>query len=138
MPDDSCMQASSKDISRAIAAIDGTHRSLLLFQGSANVQGLYDHLLAGVMEEAAASLDVPVLLAPVPFPGATLQQLPAQVRLCLHVSALGFWAEAEGGASLGKRLQGVVQEFFRLRASAFAEYCIKAAQQPEGACDAYR
>ena len=75
------MQASSKDVHRAIAEIDGTPRSLVLFQGAADVQGLYDHLLAGVMEEGPASLDVPVLLAPVLFPGATLQQLHTEVRL---------------------------------------------------------
>lgn len=63
----------------AVAGIDGTARSLLLFQGAASVQGLFDHLLGDVMGEQAAALDVPTLLAPVPFPGASLQHLLPQV-----------------------------------------------------------
>ncbi|KAK9797426.1 hypothetical protein WJX73_000930 [Symbiochloris irregularis] len=76
--------AASKDAMKAVAAIDGTARSLLLFQGAGNVQGLFDYLLAGVMEESATTVDVPSLLAPVPFPGACLHQLHAQA---LPVSA---------------------------------------------------
>lgn len=74
-----CLQAASKDAMRAVAAIDGTPKSLLLFQGAGNVQGLFDYLLASVMEEPSTHVDVPMLIAPVPFPGSSLHQLHAQV-----------------------------------------------------------
>ena len=74
-----CLQAASKDALRAVAAIDGKPRSLLLFQGAGDVQGLFDYLLADVVEGSSAHVDVPLLMAPVPFPSAGLHQLQTQV-----------------------------------------------------------
>jgi hypothetical protein len=52
---------------------------MLLFEGKANVTGFFDYLYNTVVEPAAASVDVPLLLAPVPFLNASLQQLNMQV-----------------------------------------------------------
>lgn len=74
--DYACMQAGKDD---SAISVDGTSASLLLFQGSAAVQGLFDYLLTDSIGEGAASMDVPCLLAPMPFPGACLHQLHPQV-----------------------------------------------------------
>lgn len=76
-----CLQAQKKAPSTA-AGVDSKAGSLLEFEGGAHVHGLFEWLLA---EGAACSgaggepADVPLLLAPVPFLGATIHLLQPQV-----------------------------------------------------------
>lgn len=65
------------------ASIDGKPASLLFFEGATRVHGLFEHLL---FEASSSSehTDVPLLMAPVPFLGASLQQLQAQVRVLMQ------------------------------------------------------
>eukprot|EP00891_Asterochloris_glomerata_P009948 jgi/Astpho2/9948/Aster-x1619 len=60
--------------STALAGVDNTAKSLLLFDGAAEVQGLFDFLLNEATRICGSDCDVPQLLAPVAFPGACLKQ----------------------------------------------------------------
>ncbi len=62
--------------------MDGRPASLLAFEGRSQVHGLFEWLLAEAARGDGA--DVPSLLAPVPFLGASIQQL--QPRVGAHVS----------------------------------------------------
>lgn len=61
---------------------DGTPASALFFEGGASVHGLFDFLMCetALKDAADAASDVPVLLAPTPFAGASLTRLQAKVR----------------------------------------------------------
>lgn len=60
--------------------IDGTPRSLLYFEGLPQVQGFFEFLYNNMLEIFTSASDVPLLIAPVPFVNANLQQLDLKVR----------------------------------------------------------
>ena len=72
--------------------MDGKAASLLYFDGRPQAHGLFEYLL----HEAAGpsqAVDVPLLLAPVPYIGACLHQLTPHVSTAprlLHVVVLSF------------------------------------------------
>lgn len=62
-------------------SLDNKSASLLCFEGPASVHGFYNWLLDSVLSTAAETTDVPLLLAPAAFLGASLQELHPQVTL---------------------------------------------------------
>lgn len=60
------------------AGIDGKPASLVFFDGATRVHGLFEHLLFEAVTSSEQT-DVPLLMSPVPFLGASLQQLHPQV-----------------------------------------------------------
>lgn len=62
------------------AGIDNKPESLLFFEGASRVHGLFEYLLCEHSSSTELA-DVPLLLAPVPFLGATLHQLQPQVGM---------------------------------------------------------
>lgn len=77
---DFCLQVQA---STALAGVDNTAKSLLLFDGAAEVQGLFDFLLNEATRICGSDCDVPQLLAPVAFPGACLKQHSVRVGTVL-------------------------------------------------------
>ena len=75
-----CLQVQA---STALAGVDNTAKSLLLFDSTAEVQGLFDFLLNEATRICGSDCDVPKLLAPVAFPGACLKQHSVRVRAML-------------------------------------------------------
>jgi hypothetical protein len=86
------------------AKYDGTARSQLCFEGEAAVHGLFDVLYteSGFSAWGEAGTDLPVLLAPVPFDGSSLQQPTVQL---VHGSVVGAGGEAGGDAGGGHKLE---------------------------------
>ena len=66
------------------AGIDGKPASLVFFEGATRVHGLFEHLLFEAVTSPEQT-DIPLLVSPVPFLGASLQQLHAQVWEILTV-----------------------------------------------------
>jgi hypothetical protein len=60
--------------------IDNKPESLLFFDGTSRVHGLFEYLLFDTIS-STEQVDVPLLIAPVPFLGASLHQLQPQVWL---------------------------------------------------------
>lgn len=58
---------------------DNTRESLLYFEGPLEVQGLFEYLFNERRKVCGEDCDVPLLMAPVAFPGACLQQLHPKV-----------------------------------------------------------
>ena len=88
---DHCLQVQA---STALAGIDNTAKSLLLFDGAAEVQGLFDFLLNETTRICGSDCDVPQLLAPVAFPGACLKQHSIRVRALLLWDDCTSWPRA--------------------------------------------
>lgn len=62
---------------------DNTRESLLYFEGPVEVQGLFEYLFNESRRFCGEECDVPLLMAPVAFPGACLKQLHPKVSFCL-------------------------------------------------------
>ncbi|CAL8467510.1 g7048 [Coccomyxa elongata] len=60
------------------AGIDGKPASLVFFEGATRVHGLFEHLLFEAVTSSEQT-DVPLLMSPVPFLGASLHQLHPQL-----------------------------------------------------------
>ena len=76
--------------------LDGKPCSLLYFQGLQQVSGLFEWLfdaVAAPVNMRAEGLDVPLLLAPVPFVGAAIKALQSQARFNATYSRLLRWCE---------------------------------------------
>ena len=58
---------------------DNTRESLLYFEGPLEVQGLFEYLFNERRKLCGEDCDVPLLMAPVPFPAACLKQLHLKV-----------------------------------------------------------
>ncbi|EIE24517.1 hypothetical protein COCSUDRAFT_61947 [Coccomyxa subellipsoidea C-169] len=72
------LEIGQKKAPQSAAGVDGKPASLVFFEGASRVHGLFEHLLS----EAATSAehaDVPLLISPVPFLGASIQQLQPQL-----------------------------------------------------------
>lgn len=70
---------------------DGKPGSMLAFSGPRQVHAIYNWLLDSAMAQAAEAQDVPLLLAPVPFLGASRQRLIPQVPPVLLAKFLKTW-----------------------------------------------
>ena len=66
-------------LARLPEGMDNKAASLLAFEGPVQVQGIYNWLLDSVMLPAAQDHDVPLLLAPTHFHGATLHYFEPEV-----------------------------------------------------------
>lgn len=58
---------------------DNSRESLLYFEGHLEVQGLFEYLFNERRKLCGEECDVPLLMAPVPFPAACLKQLHLKV-----------------------------------------------------------
>lgn len=58
---------------------DNSRESLLYFEGPLEVQGLFEYLFNERRKLCGEDCDVPLLMAPVPFPAACLKQLHLKV-----------------------------------------------------------
>ncbi|KAL3163208.1 hypothetical protein ABBQ32_009610 [Trebouxia sp. C0010 RCD-2024] len=67
---------------------DNSRESLLYFEGHLEVQGLFEYLFNERRKLCGEECDVPLLMAPVPFPAACLKQL--------HLKVLGASESARG------------------------------------------
>ncbi|KAL3131764.1 hypothetical protein ABBQ38_007483 [Trebouxia sp. C0009 RCD-2024] len=67
---------------------DNSRESLLYFEGPLEVQGLFEYLFNERRKLCGEDCDVPLLMAPVPFPAACLKQL--------HLKVLGASESARG------------------------------------------
>ncbi|KAJ9527145.1 hypothetical protein QJQ45_025381 [Haematococcus lacustris] len=94
---------------KQVAVKDGKPQSLLLFKGAAAVHGLFDWLIqdAGFVAQSVADLaaDLPLLLAPVPFEGATLHQ-PAVKSMTMAASATSYSHDHVNAAQPAAQTQG--------------------------------
>ena len=61
------------------SGLDNKPASLLSFEGARQVHGIYNWILDSTLSLAADALDVPQLLSPSPFLGASIHKLEPQV-----------------------------------------------------------